>query len=168
MALIHTAKLGYRILASKYVNMVVYVDPQGIEQEIDFADLVKTSTYTVLYFYPKDNTPGCTIEAKDFTELQPDFAKYKTQIIWVSKDSVKSHCGFQNKQWLTLGLISDTDTTLAQQFDARGEKKFMGRKYMGMFRNTYLLDKKGTIIYKRENVSAVWHAKNVLEYIQSL
>ena len=61
--------------------MVVYVDPQGIEQEIDFADLVKTSTYTVLYFYPKDNTPGCTIEAKDFTELQPDFAKYKTQII---------------------------------------------------------------------------------------
>lgn len=145
-----------------------YVNPKGTVEEVTFENLIKQASYTVLYFYPKDNTPGCTIEAKDFTTHLKDFTKLWVQVIGVSKDSAKSHCGFQNKQWLTIGLISDKDTALAQQFNARGEKKFMGRKYMGVFRNTYLLDKKGTIIYKREEVSAVWHAKAVLEYVKGM
>lgn len=145
-----------------------YVNQQGTVEEVTFEHLLKLAPYTVLYFYPKDNTPWCTIEAKDFTALQKEFTKHNTQVIGVSKDSTKSHCGFQNKQWLSLWLISDTDTALAQQFWAWGEKKFMGRKYMGVSRNTYLLDKKGAILYKRENVSAIWHAKAVLEYIKTL
>ncbi len=145
-----------------------YVNPKGTVEEVTFENLIKLASYTVLYFYPKDNTPGCTIEAKDFTTHLGDFKKLDVQVIWVSKDSAKSHCGFQDKQWLKIGLISDKDTTLAQQFGARGEKKFMGRKYMGVFRNTYLLDNKGTIIYKREEVSAVWHVKSVLEYVKSM
>jgi peroxiredoxin Q/BCP len=91
-----------------------------------------------------------------------------TQIIWVSKDSSKSHCWFQNKQWLSIWLLSDTDTALAQRFGAWWEKKFMGKKYMWVSRNTYLLDNKGAILYKRENVSANWHAHEVLEYIKTL
>jgi thioredoxin-dependent peroxiredoxin len=145
-----------------------YVTPKGIVEEVSFDNLLKQASYTVLYFYPKDNTPGCTIEAKDFTAHQNDFEKLGVQVIWVSKDSVKSHCGFQDKQWLSIGLISDNDTTLAQQFGARGEKKFMGRKYMWVFRNTYLLDNKGTIVYKREEVSAIWHVKNLLEYVKGI
>lgn len=147
---------------------LLYVTPAGESAETTLSDLLKQEQYTVLYFYPKDNTPGCTIEAKDFTELQADFKKFDTQIIGVSKDSAKSHCGFQNKQWLSIWLISDTDTTLAQAFEAWGEKKFMGRTYMWVHRNTYLLDKKGTILYKRENVSASGHAKAVLDYIKNM
>lgn len=151
-----------------YTNPLTYVTPQGVEETITLPELYKKTTYTVLYFYPKDNTPGCTIEARDFSTLSKDFSKVDAQIIWVSKDSVKSHCGFQTKQELSLGLIADTSTELAQYFWAWGEKKFMGRKYMGTFRNTYLLDNTWAILYKRENVSAVWHAKEVLAYIQSL
>lgn len=147
---------------------VHYVHPDKREEETNLETLLKNSSYTVLYFYPKDNTPGCTIEAKDFTLLQWDFRKLGVQIIGVSKDSAKSHCSFVDKQWLSIGLISDIDTTLAQKFEARGEKKFMGKTYMWVFRNTYLLDNKGTIVYKRENVSVTWHAKEVLEYVRSL
>ena len=145
-----------------------YVNPKGAVEEVSFDNLIKLASYTVLYFYPKDNTPGCTIEAKDFSTHQGDFKKLGVQIIWVSKDSAKSHCGFQDKQWLKIWLISDNDTAIAQKFGARAEKSFMGRKYMWVLRNTYLLDNKGTIVYKREEVSAIWHVKNVLEYMKSI
>jgi thioredoxin-dependent peroxiredoxin len=75
-----------------------YVNPKGTVEEVTFENLIKQASYTVLYFYPKDNTPGCTIEAKDFSSHLEDFKKLGVQIIGVSKDSVKSHCGFQNKQ----------------------------------------------------------------------
>lgn len=96
-----------------------------------------------------------------------EFSMAGVQIIGVSKDSAKSHCSFQNKHELSIGLIADTDTTLAQQFGARGEKKFMGKAYMGVSRNTYLLDKEGNIVYKREQVSANGHAEEVLAYVQA-
>jgi thioredoxin-dependent peroxiredoxin len=86
----------------------------------------------------------------------------------VSKDSEKSHCSFQSKQSLTIGLLADTETELAQQFGAWGEKSFMGKKYMGVSRNTYLLDKKGTILYTRESVSALGHTKEVLAHVREL
>jgi peroxiredoxin Q/BCP len=98
---------------------MLYVGPDGMQTETTLDALLSESNYTVLYFYPKDNTPGCTIEARDFTKLQKDFLKHHTQILGVSKDSVKSHCKFQEKQELSLGLISDEDTTLAQKFGAR-------------------------------------------------
>ena len=161
----HQVHHTLRTLSSIYfqsIPIMEYVNPKGTVEEVMFEDLIKLASYTVLYFYPKDNTPGCTIEAKDFT------THLWVQIIWVSKDSAKSHCGFQDKQWLKIWLISDNDTTLAQKFGARGEKKFMGRTYMGVFRNTYLLDNKGAILYKREEVSAAWHVKNVLEYVKSM
>jgi len=145
-----------------------YINPQGLTEETTLDALLAKSHYTILYFYPKDNTPGCTIEAKDFSRYVGDFKKCDTQIIGVSKDSGRSHCGFQEKQGLTIGLIADIDTTLAQQFGAWGQKKFMGREYMGVLRNTYLLDKKGAILYKREEVSAAGHAQEVLEYVRSV
>lgn len=143
-----------------------YVNPQGNIVETTLESILAQSPHTILYFYPKDNTPGCTIEAKDFSQHLGDFTKLGIQVIGVSKDSEKSHCTFQKKQALTIGLLVDTDTTLAQQFGAWGEKSFMGKKYMGVSRNTYLLDKKGTILYKRESVSAVGHVKEVLAYVR--
>ncbi|MEI7477789.1 MAG: peroxiredoxin [bacterium] len=96
--------------------MVTYVDPHGKISEIDFKDILSQATYTVLYFYPKDNTPGCAIEAKDFSALQKDFKKLNAQVIGVSKDSTKSHRSFQTKQELSLGLIADPETTFIQKF----------------------------------------------------
>jgi thioredoxin-dependent peroxiredoxin len=79
-----------------------YVAPDGTQIETTLDALLAESNYTILYFYPKDNTPGCTIEARDFTKLQKEFLTHNTQIIGVSKDSVKSHCKFQEKQELSL------------------------------------------------------------------
>jgi thioredoxin-dependent peroxiredoxin len=147
---------------------MLYINPQHLTEETTLAAILAKSPYTILYFYPKDNTPGCTIEARDFSKHVGDFKKCDAQVIGVSKDSGKSHCGFQEKQDLTIGLIADVDTELAQEFGARGQKKFMGREYMGIMRNTYLLDKKGTILYKREDVSVLGHVNEVLEHVRTL
>ena len=93
-------------------------DIHGDAKVVDFFDLLKQSTYTVLYFYPKDNTPGCTIEAIEFTRLLSAFSAQKTQIIGVSKDNHRSHCNFIEKQGLKITLLSDTDLVLHKKFDA--------------------------------------------------
>ena len=150
---------------SLLTTTVSYTDHKGKTSDVDFGDLLKNAEYTVLYFYPKDNTPGCTIEAREFSTHLTQFQKVDAQVIGVSKDSSKSHCGFQEKQELTIGLISDTDKALQGAFKAEGLKKFMGKEYIGTLRNTYLLDKSGKVLYKRENVTPLGHAKQVLEYI---
>src|SRR5689334_24043655 len=99
----------------------------------------------VLYFYPKDNTPGCTTEACTFSEAMPDFSKVKAEIIGVSKDSVKSHDGFKKKFGLKFHLGADVDGKVCEAYGTWVEKSMYGRKYMGIERSTFLIDGKGVI-----------------------
>lgn len=124
--------------------------------------------WLVLYFYPKDNTPGCTIEAIDFTSLKGEFNALNTEILGASKDSQKSHCSFIEKKDLKITLLSDEEKTLAQSYGAWGQKKFMGKEYMGMKRNTYLINPEGKIAFVWENVKATGHAAKVLEKVKDL
>ncbi len=120
------------------------------------------SPKTLLYFYPKDNTPGCTLEAQDFTRLKGEFAKLGIQIIWVSKDSEASHEKFTTSCSLGIELISDTDGSLHEKFGVIGEKKNYGKIYVGVIRSTFLLDSAGTILQEWRNVKATGHTEKVL------
>ena len=98
--------------------------------------------WLILYFYPKDNTPGCTIEAIDFSKMRSDFKKEGAEIAGVSPDSGKSHCSFIEKQDLTITLLSDVSKKTLQAYGVWKKKKFMGREYMGVLRTTVLIDPK--------------------------
>ena len=130
---------------------------------IDFSD----SEHTIVYFYPKDNTSGCTIEAKEFTELLPKFKKLKTHIYGISKDTEKSHCNFIEKHNLKINLLSDEDHSIQEKYGVWQMKKFMGREFMGTVRTTFLIDRNGKVTFVWENVKAFGHAKEVLEKIKT-
>ncbi len=116
----------------------------------------------VVYFYPKDDTPGCTIEAKEFSDALPEFAELDTIVIGISKDDTTSHDKFKEKHCLTIPLAYDETGTICEAYDSWGEKSMYGKKYMGIMRNTFLVDKKG-IIRKIWQVSKVeGHVKEVL------
>jgi len=117
----------------------------------------------IVYFYPKDNTSGCTLEAKDFTDLRHEFEELGYKIIGVSKDSIKSHKNFISKQALNLLLLSDPDTQLIQAFDVWKEKQMYGKSYMGVERSTFILDEEGQIVKEYRNIKAKDHAQNVLD-----
>ena len=119
----------------------------------------------ILYFYPKDNTSGCTLEAKDFTSLQKEYLDKGYKIIGVSRDSVKSHKNFIAKQELNLLLLSDVNEELVKAFDVFKEKSMYGRKYMGIVRSTFILDEDGNITKEYRNVKAKNHAASLLETI---
>ena len=117
----------------------------------------------VLYFYPKDDTPGCTKEACSFRD---DFAKFKKRgiaVLGVSPDSEKSHKKFETRYKLPFTLLADTDHAIAESYGVWGEKKFMGRTYMGVQRTTFLIDEKGKIKKVFEKVKPEDHASEVLE-----
>lgn len=116
----------------------------------------------VLYFYPKDNTSGCTAEAIEFTELINQFKNLNTEIIGVSPDSVKSHVNFKNKHNLSITLISDPDKVLCQAYDVWREKSMYGKKYMGVLRSTFIISPDGIIEKAMYNVKAKGHAEKVL------
>lgn len=126
-------------------------------------NLISQSPLTLLYFYPKDDTPGCTLEASDFTRLKSEFAALGIQIIWVSKDSEASHAKFCNKYNLGIQLISDQDESLHNQFGVIGEKKNYGKVYIGVIRSTFLLDSTGKILKEWRNVKATGHAEKILK-----
>lgn len=124
--------------------------------------------WVVLYFYPKDNTPGCTIEGIEFSSTIGEFRKAGAEIIGVSPDSVKSHCNFIEKQKLKITLLSDESREMLKKYGVWGKKKFMGREYEGVLRTTFLIDPKGKIAHIWENVSVKGHAKEVLEKVKRL
>lgn len=124
--------------------------------------------WLVLYFYPKDNTPGCTAEAIDFTALSPQFQQLNAVILGVSPDSAKSHCRFIEKRNLTIQLLSDTEHQLAEIYQVWGLKKFMGKEYMGIKRSTFLIDPQGNIAYIWSNVKVKAHAEAVLKKLEEL
>ena len=139
-------------------------DLLGIDQD---GKEVKRSDYKgrkiVLYFYPKDNTSGCTAEACSLRDGYGDLRKAGCEIIGVSKDSAKSHQGFIAKQNLPFRLIADTDTTLQQLFGVWAEKSLYGRKYMGTLRQTFLIDENGVIEKVIEKVDTKDAANQILE-----
>ena len=116
---------------------------------------------TIVYFYPKDNTPGCTVEAHDFSTHKKDFEKHNIGIVGISKDSEASHTKFIEKQCLTINLISDESLALHKQFWARGEKNMYGKIVEWTIRSTFLVDQKGNIIKARKNVKATGHVEKL-------
>ena len=124
--------------------------------------------YVVLYFYPKDNTPGCTIETNDFNKLLTNFKKLDCEVYGISKDSLESHFKFKDKYKIKFDLLADENLKILKKFKVWGKKKFMGREFMGTIRSTYLIDKKGVIIKAWDNVKVKDHAKEVLETLKSI
>lgn len=117
----------------------------------------------ILYFYPKDNTPGCTIEACDFSEDYEKFSEKNAVIIGISPDSVKSHANFIQKYNLKHILLSDSEKEISRIYGAWGIKKNYGKEYEGIIRSTFVIDEKGKIIKIYKNVKAKNHAQKVLE-----
>ena len=122
----------------------------------------------VIYFYPKDNTPGCTLEGQNFRDLHDSFAKANTAILGVSRDSVKVHENFRTKQAFPFDLLSDADETLCRLFDVIHEKNMYGRKVMGIVRSTFLIDGDGILREEWRKVRVKGHADEVLEAARSL
>ncbi|WP_339048388.1 thioredoxin-dependent thiol peroxidase [Candidatus Mesenet endosymbiont of Phosphuga atrata] len=121
----------------------------------------------VLYFYPKDDTPGCTIEAKDFRDNIEEFSRLNTIVIGASKDSVRSHINFKTKYSLPFYLISDESTEVLQKYGVWVEKSMFGKKYMGIERATFLIDKSGRIKQVWRNVKVNGHVLEILKEIKN-
>ena len=122
----------------------------------------------VLYFYPKDNTPGCTLEGQDFRDNKRKFSARNTVILGVSRDSVKSHENFKSKQSFSFDLLSDPDEKLCKQFDVIKEKNMYGKKVIGIERSTFLIDENGVLVKEWRKVKVKGHAGEVLEEIKKL
>ncbi len=137
------------------------------ELEDSNGNKVKSADYKgkkhVIYFYPKDFTPGCTVEADEFSKNYNKFKKAGIDIIGISKDDVDSHKKFCEKMNIPFVLLADTKTEVAKKFGVWGKKKFMGREYMGVVRSTFLVNERGKIIKAYPKVKAAGHANEVLE-----
>jgi len=140
--------------------------PNQDSEEICLRDFA--GTWVVLYFYPKDSTPGCTTEALDFTALKSEFEKEGATIFGVSPDSIKRHCNFIAKKELTITLLSDEDKDVAKAYDVWQLKKLYGKEYMGIVRSTFLIDPDGKIAYIWSKVKVKNHAQEVLEKLKEL
>ena len=124
--------------------------------------------FVVLYFYPKDDTPGCTIETNDFNKLLSKFKKLECEVYGISKDSLKSHDKFRDKYKIKFDLLADEELKVLKKYKVWGKKKFMGREFMGIIRTTFLIDKHSKIIKIWENVKVKDHAKEVLETLKNI
>jgi peroxiredoxin Q/BCP len=122
----------------------------------------------VIYFYPKDMTSGCTTESQNFRDLYPAFKKAKVRVVGVSRDSIKSHEKFKEKEKLPFEFLSDEDETVCKLFDVIQEKSLYGRKYMGIERSTFLIDGAGVLRREWRKVKVPGHAEEVLEAAKSL
>jgi peroxiredoxin Q/BCP len=121
----------------------------------------------ILYFYPKDDTPGCTTEACNFRDDYSEYTKAGVTILGVSPDTSKSHTKFKEKYSLPFTLLADTDHQVCELYGVWGLKKFMGREYNGVFRTTFLIDENGKIIHTFENVKPAGHSVEILDELKS-
>ena len=140
--------------------------PNQDDVEICSRDL--KGKWVVLYFYPRDNTPGCTTEACEFTEALPDFADLDAIILGVSADSTKKHRNFIEKKDLGITLLSDEDTKMMQEYGVWQLKKNYGKEYMGIVRSTYIIDPQGTVKAVFEKVRVKGHVEKVKETLAEL
>ena len=135
------------------------------DKEIELKKL--KSKYIVLYFYPKDDTPGCTLETKDFNKLLNKFKKEDCLIFGISKDNIKSHEKFKKKYSVKFDLLADEDKKVMKTYKVWAKKKFMGREFMGTVRSTYIIDNNKKILNSWTNVKALGHANEVYSFIKS-
>ena len=140
--------------------------PSTNKKEYSLKDSI--GNYVIIYFYPKDDTPGCTIETNDFNKLLPKFKKLNCEILGISKDNLKSHDKFRDKYKIKFDLLADEEKKVLKKYKVWGKKKFMGREFMGIIRTTYLIDKKGIILKVWDNVKVKDHAKEVLEFLKTV
>ncbi len=124
------------------------------------------NNFLIIYFYPRDNTPGCTNEAKDFSKLYKEFKKLNCEIFGISKDSIESHKKFISKFKIPFQLLSDEKIVVLKKYQAWGEKSMYGKKFMGIKRTTVLISPKGKIIKIWNNVKVKEHAKEVLSCLK--
>ena len=127
-----------------------------------------TGMYVVLYFYPKDDTPGCTIETNDFNKLLTKFKKLNCEVYGVSKDNMKSHNKFKEKYKIKFDLLSDDEIKIVKSYKVWAKKKFMGREFMGIVRSTFLVDPMGKIVKIWDNVKVKVHAQEVLDTLKNI
>ena len=124
--------------------------------------------YVVLYFYPKDDTPGCTIETNDFNKLLSKFKKLNCEVYGVSKDNMKSHNKFKEKYKIKFDLLSDDEIKIVISYKVWAKKKFMGREFMGIVRSTFLIDPMGKIVKIWDNVKVKDHAQEVFDTLKNI
>lgn len=150
-------------LAHPVPDFTLPIHPEG---SLSRQDLL--GKWTVLYFYPKDNTPGCTQESVEFQQRLSDFAALGAQVVGASRDSLVSHARFAAKFELTFPLISDEQDTLCHLFDTLKEKSLYGKKYMGIERSTFLIDPQGVLQAEWRKVSVKGHVETVLAKLNTL
>ena len=134
--------------------------------KVKLADLAGKTV--VLYFYPRDNTPGCTVEAEGFRDAVPALKKLGAVVLGVSKDSIASHCKFRDKYKLTFPLLSDPDGKTLEAYGAWGDKVMYGKKMKGIIRSTVLIDKNGKVAHHWPKVSVKGHVDAVVEAVKAL
>ena len=134
----------------------------------DIFEIYKIKKYIILYFYPKDDTPGCTLESRDFNKLNSVLKKNKTLVFGISKDSIDSHKKFKKKYKLKFDLLSDEKLNVIKKYGVWGPKQFLGKKYMGIIRTTFLISPKGKILKIWPNVRVKDHAKEVLAELKKI
>ena len=139
---------------------------QSTQGPIDLANL--RGKKVVLYFYPKDNTSGCTLEGQNFSAMHEEFVKHDAVVIGVSRDSIKSHQNFCTKQGFPFALISDPEEALCQAYDVMKLKKMYGREYMGVERSTFLIDREGFLAQEWRKVKVPGHVQAVLDAVIAL
>lgn len=122
----------------------------------------------VLFFYPRDDTPGCTLEARDFTALLPEFTALGAQVMGVSKDSITKHCKFRDKHELAITLLSDEGSDVCENYGVWGSKKMYGKEFMGITRTTVLIDRDGNLAQIWSKVKVADHADAVLAMVREL
>jgi peroxiredoxin Q/BCP len=133
-----------------------------------FRSRAKRDGALVVYFYPRDNTPGCTVEAEGFRDAVPALKKLGAVVLGVSKDSIASHCKFRDKFGLTFPLLSDADGAVLEKYGAWGEKVLYGKKSLGVIRSTVIIDKEGKIAKHFPKVTVKGHVDAVVEAVKAL
>lgn len=145
---------------------------KGIKLDSSLGEKIATTDFlgknVILYFYPKDNTPGCSLEAKLFEDYKDDFEELNTVILGVSKDSIKSHMKFRDKLNISFALLSDEQKELCDYYGVMKLKKFMGKEYHGVERSTFIIDKEGRLIKEYRNVKVKNHIEDVMSFINEI
>jgi peroxiredoxin Q/BCP len=168
----HLAVILARVTQTNYQTPAVgdpapdFSLPSTDDRDISLADF-RGKQALVLYFYPRDDTPGCTAEACSFRDLRTLFQQHGAEILGVSTDKVRSHKKFQQKFGLTFPLLADVDHAVADKYGVWQQRKFMGREYMGIARTTFVIDSDGRIKAVFPNVKVEGHADKVLEALQA-
>ena len=153
--------MGQMNVGDKVGPIPVTLGNAGAANLTDYRD-----RWLVLYFYPKDNTPGCTTEGLDFNALYPKFRRAGAEVLGVSRDSARSHQNFCRKHGFVFDLVSDADETLCRAFDVIQPKTLYGRDYIGIVRSTFLIDPKGRVAEAWRAVKVPGHAEAVLQALQ--